>query len=259
MSNYHRADCETQWFQDDHPGSVMEPNVTCLHTTEGTNWPGYNGGAVAPNYTGKPNIGAKRLDWRGHFPDERSSRALVNSAGGVETNTLNVEQVELIGTCNPAHAQRWGNLRAGVDYIYWPDAPDWALQDVADFLADQNKRHGTPLVAPKFRPYPASYGANNGVRFTDSQWRQFKGVCGHQHIPENLHGDPGAFPIEKVLAYAKDATATPVVPRREVKPSPNVDAVLAAADKGVHANKGERKKVFQKIVTLARSLKPATN
>jgi hypothetical protein len=108
MSNYAKADTKAQWFADNYPGSRIYPNCGVLHTTEGNDWPGYDGGAVAPTYTSKPLISEKRLVWRAHFPDEMSARALVNAAGGVETNTANALQVELVGTCDYAHRERWG-------------------------------------------------------------------------------------------------------------------------------------------------------
>lgn len=219
VSNYHRADRKAQWFEDKYPGAVMDPNCVVLHTTEGTTWPGYSGGAVAPNYTAKPSFAKERLNWRAHFPDERSARALENHAGGVETNTLNVVQVELVGTCDPAHRRTWGSRKAGVDYIYWPDAPDWALRDLGEFLADQHARHGTRLEAPcKFAAYPGSYGTRNGVRMTGREWLNFYGVCGHQHVPENVHGDPGALDIDAVLGFARgdDKPAAEPEPVRKV-------------------------------------------
>lgn len=213
MSNYSRADTKAQWFQDDYPGAVINPNVVVVHTTEGTGYPSYGGGASAPHYTAMPDFKNKRLIWRAHFPDERSARALRNLSGGVETNTLNCVQVELIGTCDLATHRRWGSA----PHIYWPEAPDWALRDLGAFLADQHRRHGTKLQAPEFLAYPASYGASR-VRMTGSQWRGFYGVCGHQHVPENTHGDPGNIPMGKALAYAKGVQpqAQPVRKARQV-------------------------------------------
>lgn len=231
MSNYHLADTKAQWFEDNYPGSVMKPNVVVLHTTEGTGWDDYQGGAIAPNMTGRPNMKAKRIEWRAHFPDERSSRALVNAPGGTETNTLNDVQVELVGTCDVNHRTHWGSLKAGVDYIYWPEAPEWALRDVAEMLADQHNRHGLKLQAPKVwlaygpdprRPgiTPAAYGADNGSRMTAHEWQNFYGVCGHQHVPENLHGDPGAFPIDAVLGYVHDLVDPKPAPKPAPTPAP---------------------------------------
>jgi hypothetical protein len=230
MSNYTLADTKAQWFQDNHPGGSMNPNVVVLHTTEGTGWPGYSGGATAPHYTAMPDFKAKRLRWRAHFPDERSARALRNERGGVETNTLNCVQVELIGTCDPRTHKSWG-----ASHIYWPEAPEWALRDLGAFLADMHKRHGVRLVAPVFKAYPSSYGASD-VRFTDAQWRNFYGVCGHQHVPENSHGDPGALPIGKVLAYAKGAPA-PVKPATPT----NISKARILLGKALKLAKGRRR------------------
>lgn len=226
MSYYARADAKAQWFQDNYPGSAMTPNAGVLHTTEGADWPSYAGGATAPNYTAKPNFGRKRLDWRVHFPDERSSRALRNEAGGVETNTLNVVQVELVGTCDPRTHADW--TRKGIQHIYWPEAPDWALRDLAAFIVDMNERHGVKVqFASKFLAYPSSYGSSGGQRFTFAQWRNFYGWCGHQHVPENLHGDPGALDVAKLERFCNellgltDKPEVPVLlPNPEAKPKP---------------------------------------
>ena len=192
------------WYQDDFGGDVMEVNVVVLHTTEGTSLPDYGGGASAPNLTAVPDFANKRLKWFQHFDIDRSSRALRNLSGGVETNTLNVVQVELVGTCDPTTHAKW--TAAGQAHIYWPKAPDWALRDVADFLAWAHAEHGVPLTGPAAWPaYPSSYGATS-ARFTPAEWNAFKGVCGHMHVPENDHGDPGSIDFTRLLALAKGQT-----------------------------------------------------
>jgi hypothetical protein len=209
----------------------MDPNCGTIHTTETTGWPGYQGGATAPNYTARPSIPTKRVSWRAHFPDEMSARALQNDPGGVGTNAANNVQIELVGTCDYSKRKSWKvgtkTLLAGVDYLYWPDAPEWALLEVARFLVDQYRRHGTPLQGPavwlNYGPdprradgkSPASYGENNGVRLTFAQWLKFTGWLGHQHVPENDHGDPGAFPFARVIALAKALLAPPPAPIKE--------------------------------------------
>lgn len=222
MSGYHPANTKLQWFQDDYPGSPLkltaDTMVAVLHTTEGTTWPSYDGGATAPNYTGLPPLPQiSKGVWRQHFPDERSARALRNEDGGVQTNTLNAVQFELIGTCDPRNSKRWGGTSstrvAGKDYVYWPDASEKQLDWVARILADMNVRHGLQLVSNKlWRPYPDSYGANN-VRMTDREWLNAVGVYGHQHIPENSHGDPGNIRIKYILRRAREFAAA----RKEVK------------------------------------------
>ncbi|WP_327337410.1 hypothetical protein OG384_15020 [Streptomyces sp. NBC_01324] len=188
-------------YQGVYGGDSMESNVVVWHTTEGTSLPSYGGGAEAPNFTAKPDFSAKRLVWYQHFDFDTSSRALVNRAGGVETNTLNVVQVELVGTCDPAAHKKWSG-----QHLYTPELPDWAIRDLGAFAKWAHDQHGVPLTSGlTFKAYPSSYG-NSSVRMSNSQWNAFKGHCGHQHVPENDHGDPGAFPIAAVLAAAKGST-----------------------------------------------------
>jgi hypothetical protein len=189
------------WWQDDYGGDVMEVNVVVLHTTEGFDVPSYNSGAYAPNLTALPDFQTQKLKWYQHFDIDISSRAMVNLPGGVETNTLNVCQVELVGTCDPHRHAQWGSEQ----HIYWPAAPDWALREVARFLAWMNQEHDVPLSGPKlWKPYPASYGPASGQRMSGRAWNAFKGVCGHCHVPENLHGDPGAIDFTTLIEYARE-------------------------------------------------------
>jgi hypothetical protein len=188
----------------------METNVIGWHSTEGRSVPGYRGGADAPNFTVAPDFKNRRGVWYQHHDFDSSSRAAMNLAGGVETNTLNLCQVEIVGTCDSRHAKTWKlgstTYKAGVDYLYTPDLPAWFMDDLADFAVWAYKNHGVKLQSGlKFKSYPSSYGtrAQNGVRMTGEQWQNFYGHCGHQHFPENLHGDPGAFNIEDLLGRAK--------------------------------------------------------
>ncbi|MFE1095880.1 LysM peptidoglycan-binding domain-containing protein [Streptomyces smyrnaeus] len=185
----------------------MNVNTIVLHTTEGTFLPSYGGGASAPTLTAVPDMKGKRLRWYQHFDFERSARALVNKNGGVETNTLNVAQVELVGTCDPSTHKKW--KAKGYSHIYWPDAPDWALKEVAAFLKWANREHAVPLSGPSsWKAYPSSYG-NTSQRMTFSEWNNFRGICGHCHVPENDHGDPGAIDFVKLIRYAKGDTGKP--------------------------------------------------
>ncbi|MDH6451561.1 hypothetical protein M2155_003969 [Streptomyces sp. SAI-119] len=213
------------WYQDDFGGDAMEVNVVVLHTTEGRTLPTYSGGALAPNLTAVPDLAAKRLRWYQHFDIETSSRALANLRGGVETNTLNVCQVELVGTCDPGSHTKW--KAAGKAHVYWPDAPDWALQGVARFLAWMHEEHGVPLSGPGSWPaYPSSYGSKQGQRMSGTKWEAFKGVCGHMHVPENNHGDPGAIDFSRLVKYARaDLDVDDDTPQGPQKPSkPRVPA-----------------------------------
>ncbi|MFP3990968.1 peptidoglycan-binding protein [Streptomyces sp. E11-3] len=201
--NYYPGASRAYDYSRRYTGSLIKPNCGVLHTTEGTSLPSYGDGASAPNVTARPNFGKKRLDFYQHYPFNRSARALVNRPGGVETNTLNVIQIELVGTCDPKHKASWNGAKAGQDYIYWPDAPDWALDALASFLAWQHKNNGIPLSGPKtWLAYPSSYGATK-ARMSHSAWNNFKGWCGHSHVPENSHGDPGDLDFARLISLAK--------------------------------------------------------
>ncbi|MFT2014581.1 LysM peptidoglycan-binding domain-containing protein [Streptomyces sp. 796.1] len=200
----------TYWWQSRYGGTAMESNVGVIHTTEGWSVPDYGRGASAPNFTALPDIKAKRLVWHQHFDFDVSSRALVNRAGGVETNQLNAVQVELVGTCDERHAESWSGRKAGVGYLFWPEAPDWALAELGRFVRWAHDHHGIRMQssvtwkAYKKGQVGGSYGANS-VRLTGAQWLNYYGWLGHQHVPENSHGDPGDIDFARVLEHAKGA------------------------------------------------------
>lgn len=193
------------WYQGKYPGNAMESNVVVWHTTEGTSLPSYSGGSSAPNFTAVPDFTNKKIKWYQHFDFDTSARALMNKSGGVETNTANAVQVEIVGTCDPATHKKWGSTK----HLYTPELPDWVIRDLAAFAKWAHQNHGVKLESVvTFKAYPSSYGSN-GVRLTGSQWGKFYGHLGHQHVPENDHGDPGAFPMKKILDRAKGVTPAP--------------------------------------------------
>jgi hypothetical protein len=172
------------------------PAKGVLHTTETTGWPGYANGQSCPHLTIFPNWTTKKLDVRQHVPLNVASRALVNKTGGVQTNRDGAIQIELIGTCNPEWRGRTG-------YFYWPEAPEWALVALGTIMRSLEKVCGIRRLATSpWLAYPRSYGSAAGQRMTLSQWDAFSGWCGHQHVPENEHGDPGNLNITRLLANA---------------------------------------------------------
>ncbi|MFE5630598.1 hypothetical protein [Streptomyces sp. NPDC056543] len=190
-----------------YSGSDMEVNCGVIHTTEGPTLYNYGGGASAPTVTSVPDFKNQRLVHHQHFDVDESARALVNKAGGVQTNQANAFQWELVGTCDPATHQSW--TKKGIAHIYWPDPPDWAIRDVAALMRWLNSNHGIPLTGmAEWLAYPASYG-DSRVRMSFAEWTSFRGWCGHQHVPENDHGDPGALPFARILATAKGDTTPP--------------------------------------------------
>lgn len=213
------------WYQDKYSSDVMETNVVVWHSTEGTSLPDYSGGSIAPNLTAVPDFKAQKLVWYQHFDFDRSSRALVNLTGGVETNTLNVVQVEITGTCDPKTHAKWGST----PHLYMAALPDWAVRDLAAFAKWAHDTNSVPLTsAVSWKAYDASYGITNGVRMSGAAWDLFKGHCGHQHVPENDHGDPGLFPMAAILARAGTNTV-PTTGTGAVKPKVSLKNLAAAA------------------------------
>lgn len=196
-------------------GNQPEADVLALHTTEGMSWPGYNGGGNAPHDTIKA-VPGKGIIVRRHIPYNQYGKALRNLPGGGETNRRGVIQVELIGTCDPKHKDNDA-------WYYWPEADDVVLKALAKYYSPILRTYAIPLVAPAFRAYPASYG-NTSVRMSTAEFNKFNGICGHQHVPENDHGDPGAFPIGKFINYVNAA--------RKVKTHPDAHALIKRGSTG---------------------------
>lgn len=233
---YPGANTTTAWFQDRYPGGAMESNVCLWHSTEGRSLPDYDGGASAPNFTAVPDFKNKKIIWYQHFGVDTSARALVNKPGGAETNRLNVVQVEITGTCDPATHAKWSRY----EHLYTPELPDWAIRDFAAFSRWLSDKHGVPMTAGvEFMAYPASYG-DSRVRMTADEWSAYKGHCGHQHAVENTHGDPGAFPIQRILEMARGGTSGPADPEPPApgKPAVSLAHVVAAAGKDPYAPQG---------------------
>ena len=187
------VDAKTQTYKGTQQPT---PEILLLHTTEGTSWPYYAGGNESPHVTVKPLPG-RGIEVRVHRPWTDYAKALANRAGGVETNRRGVLQIELMGTCDPRSSNGY----------FWPGADDVVLAALADYVRPVLARFNIPArTIATFLPYPVSYGSRGGQRLTFSQWNSARGICGHQHAPENDHGDPGAFPIDRFVAHLTDQT-----------------------------------------------------
>lgn len=218
---YPDANRTVQNFANAYPGVIFSSlRAVVLHTTETSGWPGYSGGASAPTFTALPDYTNKRLVWRQHFPLNMSARALKNLSGGVNTNTTNVVQIELVGTSD----------KNGPG-MFWPNAPDWALQDLADFLLWLHVEWGVATTSKvKWVSYPASYGFNASQRLNGDEWMAFRGICGHEHVPENDHGDPGLFPMARLQTFLEEELALSADDKTYIKNTAQAVVDAAASD-----------------------------
>lgn len=173
----------------DYRGNTPPRGV--LHTTETDYYPpstkSYFGHKSWPHSTiGEAKDGRRGIF--GHIPINRAARALKNPAGGVETNAAHAVQCEIVW--------RAGNAAA---------MPDWLLDLVASWMRYVEATVGVQRTAATFYGQNAGFtvaSVNAKQRMTAAQWNTFNGWCGHQHVPENDHWDPGAIPIDRLLNTA---------------------------------------------------------
>jgi len=194
---YPKANRTAQWFGNAYPGTYM-PVVrkVLLHTTETGGWPGYAGGASAPQLTFDP----RSLAWHQHNYCNWSGRALRDPSNTVvRENQDGVIQIEIIACSDLGFADRYGYLRI-------TQLSDAAIRELGAFIAWAHITFGVPLrAAPLWLAYPASYG-NTAARMTGPEYDRFEGVLGHQHASGNSHGDPNSIPIGKIMAAAEEDT-----------------------------------------------------
>lgn len=155
------------------------PTKIVLHTVEGSGRYSYD----PSSYYGNPYWPHATIDPDGihqHLPIDVSAFALYNAAGGAETNRADAIQCEVLW-----YAGRIDEL------------PDDIMGHLADWVRWVAEQTGTPLNFAEFRG-DGSYGEDAPQRFGAQEWLNFSGICGHQHVPENDHWDPGAFPVERL-------------------------------------------------------------
>jgi hypothetical protein len=155
-----------------------------LHTTETEGVPGYDGGASAPHLTYDP--GARV--WYQHTDLGTAARALRNVSGGVETNRHRALQVEIV-----CYSDRGVATDDPSDRTWVGDLDELAIGDLQAFLGWCLGTYGIEPTWPGRAALSYSEANAPGFRLTYSEWEHFGGVCGHQHVPENDHWDPGAL------------------------------------------------------------------
>lgn len=182
-----------------------------LHTTEGTSAEGaigaYRAALSWPHFT----VDCQRRRKIQHLELISAARSLLHPTGTVETNRANAVQIELVGFAS--------------------DTPNWAKVDLqwfaTDVLAPIRAVCPFGLVAARFVAYPASAGTGASQRFTDVDWINFSGICGHEHVPHNDHGDPGLIDTTTILA----ALGTPPQPTPHRR-QPGMYVVQLESNKG---------------------------
>lgn len=180
-----------------YPGALWRPQAGAttytggpprlvLHTTEGRSLEAaeaaYRSKGIAPHFT----VCVATRRWAQHIDTAAAASAMANLPGGVQTNRRGARQIEIVGFA--AHTQ---------------DMSDDDLRWLGGIIHTICAREG---IDP--RRHPAFVGTEAGTiatatapqRMSKAEWESFNGVCGHQHVPENHHWDPGRFPYDRMLA-----------------------------------------------------------
>jgi hypothetical protein len=164
---------------------VGAPWKLILHTVEAPSNTLYQYDPTS--YFGNPYWPHATIDTAGihqHLGIGGSAFALYHASGQPETNRANAIQCEIM-----AQAANIGDL------------PDETMRHLADWLTWCAAQTGCPLVFPAmFVAYPESYGEDAAQRLHDQKWTDATGILGHEHVDQNDHGDPGAFPVARLAA-----------------------------------------------------------
>lgn len=150
-----------------------------LHTTEGSSAAGAIGAYAANNSWPHFTVDRDGKVYQ-HVGIDVAARALRNESGGVQTNRDSAIQVEVVG---------WASKPA------WPLVQVEALRKLMRWVEAQT---GIQPTGPVFGS-GEQYGYRNPLEFSPSTWDAFNGWCGHQHVPENSHWDPGAIDLKTLL------------------------------------------------------------
>jgi hypothetical protein len=163
---------------------VNAPFRGVLHTTESVDFTpsttNYYGHSNPPHFTLARKSGQGRVFQ--HYSIRVAARALANLEGGVQTNRQCAIQIEI--------AWRAANIQN------LPQTMKDALRDLIRWI---NSECNVTRAHPTFYGSEA-YGNGSIARMSASQWNGFNGWCGHQHVPENQHWDPGPIDIGYLLS-----------------------------------------------------------
>lgn len=184
-----------------------------LHSTEGSSIAGaisaYRANNSWPHFT----VDCRRRQVAQHLDPLVAARSLRNDPGGAdETNrdgSFHV-QIEIVGFAGEP------------DTFGTADDLTWFGREVVKPICDLGR---IPILSTvTWVRYPQSYGKSASQRLSPAQWDAYSGVLGHQHVPDNSHGDPGLIDIREILNAANGVT--------QEDDMPSIEQLNAAAKAG---------------------------
>ena len=159
---------------------VGGPPRGVLHTTEGGTYAGaratFAGTGYWPHFTVTFETGL--FEAYQHLPISVGARALEHNPGTMETNRQSAIQIEIVGHAANAPAFPSAYLDAIKAIMRWIEANAGVTQSCS-----------VRFTAPGLE-----------MRLSDADWLAYDGWCGHQHVPSNVHEDPGAIDIAYLLS-----------------------------------------------------------
>ena len=162
---------------------VGAPFRGVIHTTQSVSYTPskfeYYGHSNPPHFTVAKSANGARVFQ--HYSIKVAARALANADGGVQTNRQNAIQIEI--------AWRAENIAA------LPLPMKDALRALIRWIS---RECNIQRRAPPFLGHEA-FGSGSAARMEFEEWNSFNGWCGHQHVPENVHWDPGKIDIAYLL------------------------------------------------------------
>ena len=186
------------------------PKRGVIHTTEGSSAAGaiqaYRNNNSWPHFT----VAANGEIYQ-HVSISQAARSMENRSGGVETNRAGAIQIEVVGFASRPN---------------WPGSQILAMRSLMRWIEAEM---GVQPTGPRFGS-GEQYGLKNPLEFTNEQWRAFKGWCGHQHVPENSHWDPGAIDLSLLLPVI------PTPPVQEIHNNVNIQLVDLTIPVGADGN-----------------------
>ena len=164
------------------------------------------------------------------LPLDRAARSLVGGAG-YETNRDSAIQVEIVAYSDLTLAQsrdaaRWHVTNLTDDDLNYVAAG--VLAPVCAWVRSQGGEIDLDDVPP-LSPIGGSASTSAPQRFTPARWDNFAGLCGHRHVPNNAHWDPGELDLRKLAAYTRSALDSTLGPASD--PPPLGDGMLTTDDK----------------------------
>lgn len=182
----HRREVQIKNHKPDHPLEWMPGAIHMPRSSAGSMASGYKPRATWHTTEGN-GPATSTLDANGSHPQLellRDGRIIqympIHQAGkalkhtqSTETNRANNYQIEVDGHASEPN---------------WPDAQVKGAQKIAHFLHDNC---GVPLTADVSFKSPR--------RMSNGEWANYTGHCGHVHVPQNDHVDPGHIDIRRII------------------------------------------------------------